>query len=126
VNITPEPEGVDSTVPLEESQRDSLTSGNTKLGRDKRLDNGISAGMSRPHTANQAVVTGWFLQKTTYQVQAFSPPPLNAKHAGSGYALFSSTTWRLFGFLPVWRRRQFIRDLLPHEWVSAPTHNNQF
>lgn len=30
------------------------------------------------------------------------------------------TDWRLFGLL-IWRRREFVRDLMPYEWISRAT-----
>lgn len=45
---------------------------------------------------------------------------------GSGYcraqgvAIERWTEWRLLGLL-LWRRREVVRELMPHEWISSAT-----
>lgn len=45
---------------------------------------------------------------------------------GSGYCedqgtnIEQWTEWRLWGFL-LWRRREVVRELMPHEWISSAT-----
>lgn len=75
---------------------------------------------------NTPKIMSLLLKPTTFHRQGFAMPRPNETRPGSGYALFAVTTWHLLGLLPVWRRRVLVRDLLPHEWISAPTHNNQF
>ena len=46
--------------------------------------------------------------------------------AGSGYCEDQGTNierwteWRLWGFL-LWRHREVVRELMPHEWISEAT-----
>ena len=45
---------------------------------------------------------------------------------GSGYCKDQGanielwTEWRLLGVL-IWRRREFVRAMMPHEWISGAT-----
>lgn len=47
-----------------------------------------------------------------------------ANPRGSGYCVEQGVTierwteWRLWGML-LWRKREFVRELAPHEWISC-------
>ena len=47
-------------------------------------------------------------------------PPGSGYCEAQGVNIERWTEWRLWGVL-VWRRREVVRELMPHEWISAET-----
>ena len=47
-------------------------------------------------------------------------PPGSGYCEDQGVNIERCTEWRVFGLL-LWRRREVVRELMPHEWISGAT-----